>query len=134
VAFAGDPAAILEYFDDFSGEFKVVTPQGEEWYSDMLDFGMEVPIGSTIVTFDGDYAEISLDPNGSIIRISENTNFSIDAVQGASGAAENVFSVAVGKFRAVAGKATGNERYIYKGPSAVCGVRGTDSGMSVIPG
>ena len=133
-AFAGEPAAILEYFDDASGEFKVVTPQGEEWYSDTLDFGMEIPIGSTVVTFDGDYAEISLDPNGSIIRISENTNFSIDAVQGASGAAENVFSVAVGKFRAVAGRATGNERYIYKGPSAVCGVRGTDSGMSVIPG
>ena len=133
-AFAQEPAAILEYFDDFSGEFKVVTLQGEEWYSDTLDFGMEVPIGSTIVTFDGDYAEISLDPNGSIIRISENTNFSIDALQGASGAAENVFSIAVGKFRAVAGRATGDERYIYKGPSAVCGVRGTDSGMSVIPG
>lgn len=133
-ALAGEPAAILEYFDDTSGELRVVTHQGEEWYSDTLDFGMEIPIGSTIVTFDDDYAEIRLDPNGSIIRISENTNFTIDAVQGASGAAENVFSVAVGKFRAVAGRATGDERYIYKGPSAVCGVRGTDSGMSVIPG
>lgn len=133
---SGSPAvtATLEYFEDASGEFKVVTAGGIEFPSAELEFGWPIPVGGTLVTFDNDYAEIRLAPSGTIIRISENTNFQIETLQGTAGAARNVFSMAMGKFRAVAGKAKGAPMYSFKGPSAVCGVRGTDLGMLVIPG
>jgi hypothetical protein len=133
---SGSPAATatLEYFEDASGEFKVVTADGIEFPSAELDFGWPIPVGGTLVTFDNDYAEIRLAPSGTIVRISENTNFQIEALQGTAGAAKNVFSMAVGKFRAMAGKAKGAPMYSFKGPSAVCGVRGTDLGMLVVPG
>ncbi len=126
--------ALLEYFEDASGGFKIVTADGEEIYSQDLYFGYEIPVGSTVITEAGDYAEISLDPNGSIIKVAENTNFKLVSLQKTDGSGENAFSVAVGKFRAVAGKLSGNEKYTFKGPSAVCGVRGTDLGMEVLPG
>ena len=130
---AQQPSAVLEYFEDISGDLRVVTADGEELYGSELAFGDELLPGSTLVTYDGDYAEISLDPNGSIIRISENTNFRVDALQGREGAGENAFSMAVGKFRAVVAKSV-DARYRFQGQSAVCGVRGTDFGMFVLPG
>ncbi len=126
--------ALLEYFEDSSGAFRIVTADGKEIYSQDLYFGYEIPVGATIVTEAGDYAEVSLDPNGSIIKVAENTNFKIVSLQKTDGSGENAFSIAVGKFRAVAGRLTGNEKYVFKGPSAVCGVRGTDLGMEVLPG
>ena len=127
-------SALLEYYEDSSGAFRIVEPDGAELYSSDLYFGFEIPVGSTIVTEAADYAELSLDPNGSIIKVSENTNFKLEGLQAMDGSGKNVFSIAVGKFRAVAGKATGSEQYEFKGPSTVAGVRGTDLGMEVLPG
>ncbi len=42
-----------------------------------------------------------------------------------------MLSVAAGKIRTVAGKATGDERYRVEGGAAVCGVSGTDFIFSV---
>ena len=130
--FAQAQSAILEYFEDNSGEFKVVTADGVEHYAVDLPPGWKIPVGSTVLTDLGDYAEISLKPNGTVIRLSQSTNFKVEALQG-SGQPKNVFSVAAGKFRAVAAKGRG-QSYTFKGVSAVCGVRGTDLGMEVIPG
>lgn len=130
---AQEPVAIVEYFENTSGEMRVVTEDGEEYYADEFSFGEELPIGFTLITYDGDYAEIRLDPNGSIIRISENTNFRVDGLQGRAGADENTFSMAVGKLKAVMTTTEGS-RYRIKGQSAVCGVRGTSMIYSVLPG
>ena len=130
--FAQAQSAILEYFEDNSGEFKVVTADGVEHYGVDLSPGWKVPVGSTVVTDLGDYAELAIKPNGTVIRLSQSTNFKVEALQG-SGQPKNVFSVATGKFRAVATKGRG-QAYTFKGLSAVCGVRGTDLGMEVIPG
>ncbi|NOY09986.1 MAG: FecR domain-containing protein [Spirochaetes bacterium] len=127
-------SAVLEYFEDSSGALRLVEPDGTELYSSDLYFGFEIPVGSTVVTEAADYAELQLDPNGSIIKISENTNFKLEGLQAMDGSGENVFAIAVGKFRAVAARATGSEKYTFKGPSTVAGVRGTDLGMEVLPG
>ncbi len=121
---------LLAYFEDESGDFRIVSNDGsDEKYSDDLSFGDLIPIGWTIVTSDSDSAELTIEPSGSIIKISENTNFSIDSLQNLEGADQSSFTLGFGKFRAVAGKLTGNERYEFKGQSATCGVRGTDFGM-----
>ncbi len=130
---AQEPRAVVEYFENNSGEMYVRTPDGGEYNATQFGFGEELPLGTTVVTLDGDYAEIRLDPNGTIIKIAENTNFVVDSLQGRDGATENAFSVAVGKLRTVAAKHDG-ARYIFKGATAVCGVRGTQFVYAVLPG
>jgi len=124
--FAQEP--ILAYYDDTSGYFSIIYADGTEKNADVLFFGDTIPVGSTIITENGDFAEVEL-ANGSIIRINENTTFRIDSIQGVNGATENAFYMAYGKFRAVAGQTTGSDQYTFKTKSAVCGVRGTDTGM-----
>ena len=38
----------------------------------------------------------------------------------------------VGKFRAVAGKVSGDEQYTFRTRTAVCGIRGTDTGAECL--
>jgi len=124
-------APLLAYYENVSGGLKVRYANGSEMYADRLSFGDEIPIGSTIITEDGDFVEIEL-KNGTIIRINENTNFTIAAIQGINGAKENVFEMYVGKFRAIAAKTTGEERYRIRTRTAVCGIRGTDTGIEAL--
>jgi hypothetical protein len=128
LALSAQPAVILEYYDNFSGDLRIMV-DGEEMFPEDLE-GEELPPGSTLVTESGDYAELRLEPAGTIIRISENTNFTIQGLQGRDDGRENVFAIAHGKFRAVVAKGRG-DRYRFQGPTAVCGVRGTDMGMLV---
>jgi hypothetical protein len=128
LALSAQPAVILEYYDNFSGDLRVMI-DGEEMFPEDLE-GEELPPGSTLVTESGDYAELRLEPAGTIIRISENTNFTVQGLQGRDKSDENVFAIAHGKFRAVVAKGRG-DRYRFQGPTAVCGVRGTDMGMLV---
>ena len=116
--------AIVEYYESVSGEMRAIVGE-DEYYLDDFSFGEELPVGFTLITEDGDYVEIKLDPNGSIFRISENTNFRIDALQGQNGATENTFSVAFGKLRAIMAR-DGSSRYSIKSATAVAGIRGTD--------
>jgi len=90
-------------------------------------------VGATLITLDGDYAELRMDPNGTIIRVGENTNFRIDGLQGRGEAQKNTFSVAVGKFKAVVAKQDG-ALYSFRGSTAVMGVRGTTLIGLNIPG
>ena len=122
---------ILAYYENASGGLKIRYSSGKEINSSELSFGDEIPVGSTIITKHGDFVEIEL-RNGSIIRINENTNFTIASIQGVNGAAESVFEMYIGKFRTIAAKATGDERYTFKTRTAVCGIRGTDSGMEAV--
>jgi hypothetical protein len=133
VAFAQAPAVIVEYFENTSGEMYVRTPDGAEYSVDQFGFGEQLPVGATLITLDGDYAELRMDPNGTIIRVGENTNFRIDGLQGQGDAQKNTFSVAVGKFKAVVAKQDGAQ-YSFRGSTAVMGVRGTSFIWSIIPG
>ncbi len=132
-AFAQTPAVIVEYYENISGEMYVRTPDGAEYDIDQFGFGEELPVGATILTLDGDYAELRMDPAGTIIRVAENTNFRVDGLQGRDGAQKNAFSVAVGKFKAVVAKRDGG-LYSFRGATAVCGVRGTTFIWSILPG
>ena len=124
----------MAYFENLSGELQVVDSSGEqEIYGEELSFGDEVPVGWTVVTGNNDSVELSMEPSGTIVKIAENTNFSVDGLQNLGGAEENSFSLGLGKFRFVAGNASGQEKYKFTGQLTVCGVRGTDGGMESIP-
>lgn len=125
------PTVILAYYEDASGVMAVKDDKGAD--VDLVE-GLRLQKGWTLITDKGDLAELKLDPNGTIVKISQKTNFKIESLQGSGSDDKNAFSVALGKIRTVAGKATGNEKYTFKGSSAVCGVRGTDFGMEVNPG
>jgi len=132
-AFAQAPAVIVEYYENTSGEMYVRTPDGAEYEVDQFGFGEQLPVGATLITLDGDYAELRMDPNGTIIRVGENTNFRIDGLQGRGEAQRNTFSVAVGKFKAVVAKQDG-ALYSFRTSTAVMGVRGTTLIGYSIPG
>ena len=103
---------------------------GEEVYEDELYEGYSIPVGSSIRTLEGGYAEIEL-YDFTIIKIDEETSFEIDAIMGSGGGDKNIFTLTTGKFRAVVASIAGEENYQFNGYSSVCGVRGTDLGMFV---
>ena len=119
---SSDPMAFLVYYeDDF--ELEVFDSSGN--YVGDVFLGMELFPGSTIKTYNTT-AEIQLDPNGSILKISENSVFQIEAFQ-RSADESNDFSLFNGKLRVIAARAgLGFENYSIITQSAVCGVRGTD--------
>lgn len=125
-----EPSAVLEYFDD-PFELEIMDSDGFEIYA---DYGVELLPGTTVSTKSSS-AEIRLNPNGTIIKLAAETQFTVETLQGRSQAQENSFQIATGKLRTIAARVAGQEnRYSIKTPSAVCGVRGTDFGMEVIPG
>ncbi|HEQ71539.1 MAG TPA: hypothetical protein ENN69_03540 [Spirochaetia bacterium] len=129
LGFAGEPYLI--YFENPSGGLRLIQPGNVVKAGDELVFGMTIPIGTTVVTENGDSVELQL-ANGSIIKIHENTNFTIISIQGENGAQKSEFDMQVGKFRAVAGKVSGDEQYTFRTRTAVCGIRGTDTGAECL--
>lgn len=126
-ATAKTPAVILEYFEDVSGSLAVKDDKGKALDPEL---GMELKKGWQIATATGDYAELKLPHNGSIIKVSQKTTFRVDGLQtDADKSSVNAFTLSVGKIRTVAGKTTGKEQYRITTQSAVCGVRGTDFAM-----
>jgi hypothetical protein len=116
------PSAQLVYFENNSRQLKVTDELGSPATAKE---GMKLGVGWTVKTSKGDIAEVELTHNKTIIKISQNTTFTVKAL-GDTKANPNVLAVAAGKIRTVAGKATGNERYRIEGGAAVCGVSGTD--------
>src|SRR6056297_322756 len=123
-----DPSAILAYYEDDT-QIEVLDTAREpvEVY-----YGMALQPGDTVRT-NATIAELQLDPNGSIIKLSPNTVFTVDELQRDENTS-NKFSMAAGKLRAIAASAGFGNRYQVSTPSAVCGVRGTDFGIITIPG
>lgn len=125
----GGPKALLVYADDESA-LTVITKEGTPRAAMMGD---TIQVGETIRT-GKTTAELQLDPNGSIIKLSRNTTFKIEALASGGSQDSNRMSLAAGKIRTVAAKVTGKERYEIRTPTAVCGVRGTDFSMVVEEG
>ena len=130
---AAAPKMVIEYFESNSGSLYVRAADGSETEAGQISFGDELPVGSTLITMEGDFAELRLVPNGTIVRVAENTNFTVKSVQGKDGAPKNAFGLAVGKVKTVAAKSKGAV-YTFEGNTAVCGVRGTKFIFSVLPG
>jgi hypothetical protein len=130
--FAQSPVVRLEYYENSSGDMYVHLQNGSELNVDEIGMGQELPVGATLVTLDRDYAELRMQPTGTILRIDQNTNFTVNGLQGRDGAAKNTFTVAVGKIRAVVAKKDGSQ-YAFRGDTAICGVRGTQFFLSVLP-
>ncbi|MFW5797490.1 MAG: FecR family protein [Spirochaetota bacterium] len=128
--FAQDrPAAILEYFDD-ELEIQILDEESFE-YNDVY-MGMELIPGDTVRTF-ASSAELRLEPNGTIIKLAPETEFTIDALAGREQEERtNSFDLARGKMRAVAAEASGTA-YRFRTPGAMGGIRGTDFGIHVVP-
>ncbi|MBN2510791.1 MAG: FecR domain-containing protein [Spirochaetales bacterium] len=124
------PVGILEYYSD---ELEIQVFDADGTPVPDLYFGMELEEGDKIATGNST-AELRLDPNGTIIRLSYQTSFAIETFQRDQGSA-NQFALFAGKLRTVAAK-TGlwKSNYSIKTPSAVCGVRGTDFGLEAIDG
>ena len=125
----GTPVAILEYYDD-DLEIEITAADGVALID--IYYGMDLNEGDTIRT-NRTSAEIRLDPNGSIIKLSPFTVFTIESLQKSSEESNNFFLVS-GKIRAIAARAGIGEKYQITTQSAVCGVRGTDFGVISLPG
>ncbi len=125
----GNPVAILEYYDD-DIELEITGSDGV-LLTDIY-YGMDLEEGDTIRTSKTS-AEIRLDPNGSIIKLSPFTVFTIEGLQRTPEQSNN-FSLISGKIRAIASRAGIGERYQVRTQSAVAGIRGTDFGIISIPG
>jgi hypothetical protein len=123
-----DPVAILEYYEN-DLEITVSDAEGFEY---AIYLGMELVPGDTIET-GASFAELRLDPNGTVVKIAPNTEFAVESLQGVDGAESNDFRLATGKFRAVAAQVSG-ARYNFRSRTSVGGVRGTELGMESIPG
>ena len=121
----------LSYHEDNSGTFKVMADKTTEVTG--IQDGDELKPGWTVVTGAGDLAELKLNHTGTIIKISQNTNFTVQALRTESGG-QDVFALGVGKIRTVAGRASGKDRYQITTQSAVCGVRGSDIVVEFLEG
>lgn len=129
IAQNGSPVAVLEYYeDDLALE---ITDASGNQLTDIY-YGMELQEGDTIRT-NGTIAELRLDPNGSIIKLANDTVFTIEHLQ-KTDSDSNDFKLAAGKIHAIAARAGLVNRYTVKTKSAVCGVRGTDFGVISNPG
>ncbi len=125
----GAPVAILEYYDD-DLELEITGADGIILAD--IYYGMDLQEGDTIRT-ERTGAELRLDPNGSIIKLSPFTVFTIENLQKSEEDSNN-FNLISGKIHAIAARAGLGEKYQIRTQSAVCGVRGTDFGVISIPG
>lgn len=123
LAAQSDPTAILEYFEDPYGDMIITDDTGT--VLDFFDMGENLPPGFSIST-GGGIAEIRLNPNGTILKLAEDTDFSITNLQGYKGSPSNEFTLLAGKMRTIAARTSGINFYNVRTPTAVMGVRGTD--------
>ncbi|GAB1484441.1 hypothetical protein MASR2M78_32590 [Treponema sp.] len=93
--------------------------------------GDEIKPGETLKT-GATSAELSLVPNGSIVKLARNTTFKIEGIASTTGSDTNEFALLGGKIRTVAARSTGLEKYRVRTLGAICGVRGTDFTMNVV--
>ncbi len=123
----GGPAAVLAYYEDVTQ----IEVRSKENSSVAVSLGMELLAGDRVITKNTP-AELQLEPNGSIIKLSMNTEFTVEELQ-SSEEGVNRFSLVKGKMRTIAAKAGLGMNYEVATPSAVCGVRGTDFGAISLP-
>lgn len=130
----GKPNVILEYYEDISGTLQIILPNDNSIDSSQISVGLDVPIGATLRTGEGDSAELRLHPSGSIIKIAENTSFKVEIAHMTAESRLNAFNIPFGKIRAIIAKTAPFDEYKFISNTAVCSIRGTDFIMEVTPG
>lgn len=130
------PYAIIEFVK--GKQLTITTPDGmvmELKNNPSLSDGTEkLYAGTQIETKDGTQIELRLYPNKSIVKLSANTNFKVNALAGDKGQDKTSLAVLGGKIRMIAAKGTADAKYEIRSQSTVCGVRGTDFVFSSLPG
>lgn len=91
--------------------------------------GVELYTGDILNTYGGTFLELQLTPSENIVKISENTSFTVESTDASGGGS---FSINYGRVRAKVTKLFGLEKFRITGPSMVAGVRGTDFGFDSI--
>ncbi|MFP4491920.1 MAG: FecR domain-containing protein [Spirochaetaceae bacterium] len=118
-----NPSAILAFYEN-EAEIEVRTKEDNPV---AVSYGMALQSGESVHTGET-VAEIQLEPNGTIIKLSRNTVFNVEELQDSEDTS-NKFGLVRGKMRSVAAGVGKGTRYQVSTPSAVCGVRGTDFGL-----
>lgn len=128
---------VLPLFAESSAE--VVYAEGEGFslvrngQSDYYDIylgdadALELKGGDLILTEADTWVEIQLADSGTIIKIAENTTFTLKTLQNEGG----VFEVSYGRVRARVEKLTSDTPFWIQGSDTVAGVRGTDFGYDL---
>ena len=114
------PVALLSYCEN---EVSIIQ-DGRKYTGEI---GTDLSPGTSIATGDNSLAELIL-LNGSILRIGENSRFSLDRLPGPSGQIQDTrLSLAAGKIRSVVTDlSSSGGGFEIVAPTAVLGVRGTD--------
>jgi hypothetical protein len=122
-AAAGKQQLILAFVDGDSPDLKVtLSDKTVLQYPKGIAEDASIPQGATVKTGAGTSIELKLKPNGSIIKLAQNTSFTVAALAG-SPQQPNAFANVAGKLRMVAAKGA---QYQLSSSTAVCAVRGTD--------
>ncbi len=125
-----EPSAVVIYAD---GEGFDVIHEGESTYFDINSSdnieGVELFSGDIINTSAGTFIEIQLTPSENLVKVSENTSFTVKETDKSGGGS---FELNYGRVRAKVVKLFGLEKFRISGPTMVAGVRGTDFGYDII--
>lgn len=122
-----DSSAEIVYAD---GEGFSLVRNGESEYYDIYlgdAEGLKLQGGDLILTEGNTWIEIQLAGSGTIIKIAENTTFTLKTLQNEGG----TFEVAYGRVRARVEKLTAETPFWIEGSDTVAGVRGTDFGYDL---
>jgi hypothetical protein len=112
------------------GEGFTLVRQGDSVFYDLYEEpveGMVLMTGDVILTEQDTWLEIEINQTGSLIKIAENTTFSINSLESQGG----VFKVSYGRIRARVRKLTDDSPFWVQGTDTVAGVRGTDFGYDI---
>ena len=123
------PACIVIYAE---GEGFTVVSGEEEYYFDLYEedvIGLELKKSDMVFTEADTLLEVQVASSNNIIKVSENSSFTIDDFEEKGGGS---FGLSYGKIRAKVQKLTGTQQFRIDGKSAVCGVRGTDFGYDIV--
>lgn len=109
-----------------NGEEKIYDLAYEELENEAYDLVLQK--GDTISTADNTFIEIQLVPSENVIKISENTYFTIKDMTG-NGA--GTFEITYGSIRSKVAKLLDKDQFRILSQSVVAGVRGTDFGYDI---
>jgi hypothetical protein len=111
--------------------FTIGTGETAEIYDITYDnvLGMDVFEGDFISTDPGSFLELQMKNSGNLLKISENTSFTVVESGEAGGGS---FELTYGRVRAKVDKLFNQENFVIRGPSVTAGVRGTDFGYDIL--
>jgi hypothetical protein len=115
------------------GGFEIIRSGIRRSYDPSIDYveGSDIFYGDHINTFKSSFIEILLEPGDRLIRVSEQTSFSVpDAMRGRDGGAS--IDLTYGRIRARVQRLVQGRSFEMRGPSAAAGVRGTDFGYDIL--